>query len=90
MSTTNPMIGAEALSSRDRTISSDSGRSSGRALLDNAGYVLRSLVGSLAVVAVVWAVLMAFRHLGAFAYVLAAVGIAIAVALMARHRNEGL
>ena len=52
--------------------------------------VLRSVAGSLAIVAAAWAVLMAFRHLGVFGYVLAAVAIMIAGVLIARHRNHEL
>jgi hypothetical protein len=85
---TETMMSTGKLAGRERAITAVPERRPGRALLSTAVYVLRQLVGSLAIIVLVWLVVMLFRHVQAVAFVLAGVALALGMAaLFVRDRS---
>jgi hypothetical protein len=72
----------------DRTITAKPQRGAGRALLSTAVYALRQLAGSAAIIAVVWLVVMLFRHAQPVAFALAGVVLVLGrAAMFVRNRS---
>lgn len=87
MTATQTMVSTEEAGlERARTAEPEQGV--GRSALNMAGFVGRQLLGSLAIIAVVWLVVMLFRHVQVLAYVLAAAVLVLGGGtLFVRNRN---
>ena len=86
--TTETIVSAGELADRPPATTATPERGIGRALLDNAAFVLRQLAGCLAIILLVWLAVMLYRHLQPVALVLTGVLLVVGgVALFVRNRS---